>query len=123
MRRAPEDFKDFTWHKRHHNLAFAIATAEQSPLRFRECMEMLDTILAHAEEEFEHYALVFITGARTASGDEFAGSFIVSKSRIPTADEFDQGALLVLDGRTKETSLSGSTVLFIHEETNIMFEH
>ncbi|HXK37946.1 MAG TPA: hypothetical protein VJ579_02680 [Candidatus Paceibacterota bacterium] len=123
MRRNQSDFVDFLWHKQQHHLAFSIAAGEQSPLRYHDCMEMLDTILVHAEEEFELYPLVFVTGARTDSGEEFAGSFIVTKSRIPSTDEFDEGALLVLIGRSKETALTGSLLLFIHEETNIIFEH
>jgi hypothetical protein len=86
-------------------------------------MEMLDTIAAHADEEFALYALLAITGAHLESGEGFNGSFIVTKSRIPTADEFDEGALLVLTGYAKDTPLTATLTLFIHEETNIVFEH
>lgn len=116
-------FDDFKWHKQHHHLAYSIARAEQGHLRFNECMEMLDTIHAHAVEEFELYALISLTGAFLASGEQFSGSFIVVKSCVPSADEFDEGALLILEGRAKDTPLTGSLTLFIHEETNIAFEH
>lgn len=123
MHRPHSAFIDFSWHKQHHHLAYAIARAEQDHLRFHECMEMLDMIAAHAEEEFALYSLLSVTGAFLQLGETFTGGFIVTKSRIPSADEFDEGALLVLTGHAKDTPLTGTLTLFIHEETNINFEH
>lgn len=123
MARTAADFKDFSWHKRHHHLAFSIALGEQVHLRFHECMEMLDNILAHAEEEFPHYSLLNVAGAFTETGEAFSGAFIVTRQRIPSGNEFDEGALLVLSGYSQATPLTGTLTLIIHEETNISFQH
>ncbi len=114
---------EFNWHKPQHHLAYAIASSERSRLAFHECMEMLDMILAHAEEELLHYALLDIVSAALPDEMGFTGPFNVTKVRMPTADEFDGGALLVLIGYAQDTPLTGELSIFITEHTVIRFQH
>ncbi len=103
-----------------HEEVFAEYFGGGKEITLRNTMEALDSIHAHAIELFSESTKVNIFNGQTDDGEEFTGPCTVTSLSIPSADQFDLGALLVCSGTVCSDSCEQSIVVYIMKRTEII---
>jgi hypothetical protein len=103
-----------------HEEIFASSLSRREDISIRNTMEALECIHAHAVELFSESEIVNILNGQTDDGRVFTGQLFVSSLVVPSADQFDAGALLVCVGNTTVNSQKQSIVVYVTQGTELI---